>query len=136
MNITPDMIEPLGPEVESEVIHQDEADETRQINITPDMIEELGPNNHISGTLDPNKCRCYGPWNFEEGDTARVKLTWSPGSSTLFVGMCNLSGHCWGYAVTGGTCDVTLVCPVSGQYYICICNEGSVTIEYDGEIII
>lgn len=128
----------------SEVIYQDKAD-TKQITISPDMVktpgskvDEVAPlaTYHISGTLDPNQCDCYGPWYFEQGETVRIRLTWSPGSSTLFVGMCDLSGHCWGEEVTGGSCDVTLVCQVSGLYYICICNEGPETIEYGGYLTI
>ncbi len=128
----------------SEVVYQDKAD-TKQITISPDMVKALGSKVDevaplatypVSGTLDPNQCHLYGPWYFEQGETARIRLTWSPGSSTLLVGMCDLSGHCWGREVTGGSCDVTLVCQVSGQYYISICNEGPETIEYSGYITI
>ena len=146
INLTSDRItfKELGPE--SEVIHPDEANITGHINLTSDRItfkelgpkvEEVGPlaTYHISGTIDPDQWHCYGPVDFEQGDTARIRLTWSPGS-TLVVAMLDSSGHYWGDAVAGGTCDVTLVCPVSGQYHICIWNKGSVTIEYDGSITI
>ncbi|MCD6455218.1 MAG: hypothetical protein J7K81_00255, partial [Methanophagales archaeon] len=129
---------------ESEVVYQDKA-ETKQITISSDMIKALGPKVEevgtlatysVSGTLDPNQCHLYGPWYFEQGETARIRLTWSPGSSTLLVSMCDLNGHCWGGEVTGGSCDVTLVCQTSGQYYVSICNEGPETIEYSGYITI
>lgn len=130
---------------DSKVIPQDNAD-TEQITISPDMIKAIGSKvdevaplratYYISGTRDPNNCHLYRPWYFEQGETARIRLTWSPGSSTLFVGMCDLSGHCWGGEFTGGSCDVTLVCQESGQYYVGISNKSPETIRYSGYITV
>ena len=119
---------------------------TEPMSVCPDDVQPIGEKvtddgtrvtYSISGTLVPNERDRYGSWYFSPCETITISIGWTPPSSSVDIGICEVAtGICRYVTCPDGACSHEFHIDNGGYYYAFIRNRGPSTIHYNGYLTI